>query len=50
MLNFQNNFTDILRKLKMFDTISGKDNSTSLREYNKGKDDGNTIVFNIISE
>lgn len=28
----------------MFDAISGKDNSTSLREYNKGEDDGNTIM------
>lgn len=45
MLNFQNNFTDILRKLKMLNAISGKDNSTSLREYNKGKDNGNLIMF-----
>lgn len=44
MLDFQNNFTDVLRKLKTLDAISGKDNSTSLREYNKRKDNGNMIM------
>lgn len=29
----------------MLNAISGKDNSTSLREYNKGKDNGNLIMF-----
>lgn len=29
----------------MLDAISGKDNSTSLKGYNKGKDNGNMIMF-----
>lgn len=41
---FSKNFTDVLRKLKMLDAIPGKDNTTSLREYSKGKDNGNIII------
>lgn len=43
--HFQSNSIGILRKLKMLDAISGEDNSTSLRGYNKGKDNGNMIIF-----